>query len=272
MKKIEEEFLRGLDKSFEYNKSFDDLKDKINIVRFQKVNTGSSKALNRIWGAVVAFVLFVAIVIPVAFSIFNTNGLNSGLGGDSSIDGTPPKDPPDGETPPTGGLPDYEGDKKIKYSVNKTNAVQFFSADETYDITSVLLIYNKETNNKVLEDMAANQMEAAYSNLFEALSNGKFDEEYFKTNALVICPFVYSSSERDIALTDCYVDAKENSLNLHFSLYSPEYVDNDLWIEFFLLEIKKESLSGADDLTGKIHVLNTRDNSNRSAYYGLKQE
>lgn len=268
MKKIEEEFLKELDNSFEYNKSFDDIKDKINIVRFQKVNTGSSKALNRIWGAVVAFVLFVAIVIPVALSVLNSNLLNSDLGGKDTADGTPPKE----NDPPTGGLPDYPDGKKIEYSVNKTDAVQFFSDDETYEITSVLLIYSKETNNKVLEDMTANQTEAAYPNLFQALSNGKFDEEYFEANTLVICPFVYSSSERDIALADCYVDAKENSLNLHFSLYSPEYVDHDLWIEFFLLEIKNESLAGADNLTGKIHVLNTRDNSNRSAYYGLKQE
>ena len=266
MKKIEEEFIKGLDKSFEYNKSFDDIKDKINIVRFQKVNTGSSKALNRICGAVIAFVLFVAIVIPVTIYIFNTNGLNSGLGGNDTADGNPPKD----NDPPTGGLPDYEGDKKLSYRLTKSEAVQFLSSDTSYDVTSILLVHNAEANDKVLDDMTANQTGAIYPNLVELLSNEKFDEAYFEANSIVVCPFVYSSSERDIELTNCYVDAKENSLNLHFSLYSPEYVDNDLWIEFFLLEIKKESLVGADNLTGKIHVLNTRDNSNRSAYYGLK--
>ena len=64
MKKIEEEFVKNFDKLLGNQKSFEEIKDKLNLERFQKQKTSSGKALYSILGTVTAFILLAAIIIP----------------------------------------------------------------------------------------------------------------------------------------------------------------------------------------------------------------
>lgn len=64
MKKIEEEFVKDFDKSLGNQKSFEEIKDQINLERFQNKKLNSKKILYRISGVAVAFVLLAAIIIP----------------------------------------------------------------------------------------------------------------------------------------------------------------------------------------------------------------
>lgn len=64
MKKIEEEFVKEFDKSLGNQKSFEEIKDKINLGRFQNKKPNSNKVVYRISGVAVAVVLLAAIIIP----------------------------------------------------------------------------------------------------------------------------------------------------------------------------------------------------------------
>lgn len=77
MKKIEEEFVKEFDMSLGNQKSFEDIKDKINIGRFQNKKTSSNKVLYRISGIVVAFMLLTAITIPTAIYFSSMSGAPS---------------------------------------------------------------------------------------------------------------------------------------------------------------------------------------------------
>ena len=70
MKKIEEEFLKDFDDSLGTQTSFEDIKDRIHIRRFQKQNISQNKAVYRILGLVAAFVFLIAITIPSAIYFF----------------------------------------------------------------------------------------------------------------------------------------------------------------------------------------------------------
>ena len=86
MKKIEEEFLKELDATNSNQKSFEDIKDKIDVERFRKKKQKPKKMLYRILGLVAAFVFLVAITVPSA--LYYT--LLGGHSGGSNQLGKPP--------------------------------------------------------------------------------------------------------------------------------------------------------------------------------------
>lgn len=77
MKKIEEEFVKDFDNSLGNQKSFEDIKDKINIGRFHNKKMSSNKVLYRISGIVAAFILLTAITIPTAIYFSSMSGAPS---------------------------------------------------------------------------------------------------------------------------------------------------------------------------------------------------
>ena len=86
MKKIEEEFVKDFDNLLGNQKSFEEIKDKINLKRFQKQKTSSVKALYSILGTVTAFILLAAIIIPSAIYLSSptatpSTGDNPSIGG-----------------------------------------------------------------------------------------------------------------------------------------------------------------------------------------------
>ena len=79
MRKIEEEFVKEFDKSLGNEKSFEEIKDKINLGRFQNEKMNSNTALYRISGIVVAFVLLAAIIIPSSIIGGNSSTGDNGV-------------------------------------------------------------------------------------------------------------------------------------------------------------------------------------------------
>ena len=109
MKKIEKEFVKEFDKSLGNKNSFEEIKDKINLGRFQKKKTSSGKALYRILGTVTAFILLAAIIIPPAIYLSSPSGA-------PSTDGLPST----GDNPSTGDDPSGGNDvsRVVSISVN----------------------------------------------------------------------------------------------------------------------------------------------------------
>lgn len=107
MKKIEHEFVQEFDKSLGNQKTFEDIKDKINITRFQKKKTSSHTPLNKIFTVVASFVLVIAITIPSVIFIWHaSNVVDPGLDNIPSIGGKPSTDEnPAGGDPSTGNNP-----------------------------------------------------------------------------------------------------------------------------------------------------------------------
>ena len=88
MKKIEEEFVKEFDRSLGNQNSFEEIKDKINLVRFQKKKTSSRKAMFRTLGMATAFILLAAIIIPSAIYLLSPSDVPS-TGGLPSIGNNP---------------------------------------------------------------------------------------------------------------------------------------------------------------------------------------
>ena len=88
MKKIEEEFLKELDATNSNQKSFEDIKDKIDVERFRKKKQKPKKILYRVLGLVAAFVFLIAITIPSALYYTLLGGHSNGNG--SNQLGKPP--------------------------------------------------------------------------------------------------------------------------------------------------------------------------------------
>lgn len=89
MKKIEEEFVKDFDNLLGNQKTFEEIKGKINLERFQKQKTSSAKALYSILGTVTAFILLAAIIIPSAIYLSSpsaapSTGDNQSIGNNNS--------------------------------------------------------------------------------------------------------------------------------------------------------------------------------------------
>ena len=77
MKKIEKDFLNDFNHSFQNEKSFDDIKDKIDIERFEKKKTHIHNFVYKKLGIASVFILLVAIIIPTSISVFKSKNSNS---------------------------------------------------------------------------------------------------------------------------------------------------------------------------------------------------
>ena len=112
MKKIEEEFLKELETPRDDQKSFEDIKDKINVEKFRQKKQKPKKMLYRVLGLVAAFVFLIAISVPSALYFGRSPAGNGGnqLG-----------------RPPVVTALSYEERKKASYDDLKASAELFAS-------------------------------------------------------------------------------------------------------------------------------------------------
>lgn len=98
-------------------------------------------------------------------------------------------------------------------------------------------------------------------------------QSYFDLKSLAIVPFIYSSSETNIELKLLEFDIGANTFCVSFELYSPELLDMDLMVKFYLVEIQKDELKGVqlETVKGIVTVFNTRNETNHSLYYGKEE-
>lgn len=98
-------------------------------------------------------------------------------------------------------------------------------------------------------------------------------QSYFDLKSIAIVPFIYSSSETNIELKLLEFDIGANTFCVSFELYSPELLDMDLMVKFYLVEIQKDELKGVqlETVKGIVTVFNTRNETNHSLYYGKEE-
>ena len=267
MKKIEKGFLEDFNDSLNNQKTFDDIKRQININRFEKKERTKFALQIRHLKFAAIFAAFIAIVIPSSIAIFNPTKSDTNVPNNASTLSSQANNETSSDNDKDGNPQDSGASRPFSYTTRKSGEA-IFQETPSYDITSIIFLKSASDKHNLFNDLQAKQIDVMYPNLFELINDAKFDETYFINNTIIICPFVYSTSEHDIDLIDFEVNLPNNSYNVYFKLYSPEEVDYDLRIEFYILEVSGQYMKDLNNPTGRILVINTRDNSNNSAYYG----
>lgn len=151
-----------------------------------------------------------------------------------------------------------------------------FKRSKIYNQTSPNRDYYNRNNVYLISDstliqQAINKYDSTYSRDIADMINQTVNakENFFAHNILVISPFLFSSSEEPIEITKINTNPTNNEFVITFSLYTPEYIDMDIRLQFYLLEVRRENISTLylDNATERFIIENKIDKQDRSAYY-----
>lgn len=145
--------------------------------------------------------------------------------------------------------------------------IEEMGAELTYTRESVIII-NNTTDKEPAISVYAEMYQLEIMTLINQFIAG--NENYFSTYSLIVSPFVFSSSEAPIEVSDVLIKPDTNTYTIVFRLFSPEEYDMDVHIQFFVIELAKTQLLELDfesSVTGNFTIFNTRNGTNTSAYY-----
>lgn len=155
------------------------------------------------------------------------------------------------------------------FTIYKTNGINSdINQKEVFTNHDIILITNEDQKEQTINSYV-DDYNGDVASLTETVIGNNLN--FFNESAIVVVPFVHSSSETDIDLQSLTFYVENSKFELLFNLFSPEYLDMDLQVTFFVIKIPLLELELVDkDLAqGYISVLNTRDDSSRSLYYPL---
>ena len=263
MKEIEELFVKEFDESLGNKKSFEDIKEKINLGRFHNKKTSSYLSLNKILGLVVTLVLVVVVSIPSA-TIWNTNNtVDPGLGDDPSIDNPTMEENPS------------EGDKEYKI---RTILNSFGAPSLPHYVSAEIVKYHSVTDESIDVNVFLGHPSFDIFNVIpfsefalskEDLKNYTFGVviNYNNEQAVAVLDDVdYINSAYNITMSDLYEDDIYMGSIVHYSKYHTVGLDVQLLKDkaygFVDIQLILKSLQDDSDFI----VMNT------TLYYSVTQE
>lgn len=96
------------------------------------------------------------------------------------------------------------------------------------------------------------------------------DDKFFENKFLIVAPFLYSSSDKERKIKELKFNNEEKKFEVIFELYSPEFHDTDIYVEFHITALSKNDVEKIDlySTFGGIIIYNTRNGSDKCSYYG----
>lgn len=94
-----------------------------------------------------------------------------------------------------------------------------------------------------------------------------YDASYFENKSLIISPFLHSSDEKNISLLDIQINDSLKKIDITFQFESPEYVDCDVIVDYFVIEIEKQDFIERNDYIKNIYGYNLLTNCKGSSCY-----
>lgn len=134
-----------------------------------------------------------------------------------------------------------------------------------YGYTDIILV---KTHNELTTSINKYAPEA-HEVLNDATNHIQEDSNYFDEQIVLIIPFAHTSSETDIALTKIEQIDGHQPTNLYFDIFSPEFNDMDLLVEFHIATLGLWVLEMIEFNPFQIVINNLDDNSRGSVYYPI---
>ncbi|HOE53865.1 MAG TPA: hypothetical protein PK460_01795 [Bacilli bacterium] len=152
---------------------------------------------------------------------------------------------------------------KKSLSIDGTSLAPDVTTEGRYGYMDIVFVDSLTTLNATITKYA----EEAQPTLSDLTFDIKDDDDFFIDNVLLIVPFAHTSTEIDISLQNVYLSENEEKTKLHFDVYSPEFNDMDVLVQFHIVTIEKDYEVFLNNSKFKIIVNNTFDNSNKSVFY-----
>ena len=155
--------------------------------------------------------------------------------------------------------------EKLKNTTTTIGDVNMFgSADESlYTNIYVINTYNE------FEYLSSkfNSSKNVFQKLIDLLKSMNYDASYFENKSLIISPFLHSSDEKNISLLDIQINDSLKRIDITFQFESPEYVDCDVIVDYFVIEIEKQDFIKKNDYIKNIYGYNLLTNRKGSSCY-----
>ena len=155
--------------------------------------------------------------------------------------------------------------EKLKNTTTTIGDVNMFgSADESlYTNIYVINTYNE------FEYLSSkfNSSKNVFQKLIDLLESMNYDASYFENKSLIISPFLHSSDEKNISLLDIQINDSLKRIDITFQFESPEYVDCDVIVDYFVIEIEKQDFIKKNDYIKNIYGYNLLTNRKGSSCY-----
>lgn len=96
-----------------------------------------------------------------------------------------------------------------------------------------------------------------FEKLINLLDNINYDKTYFEDKSIIISPFLHSSDEKNISLLDVEIDDTAKTIGITFRFESPESVDYDIVVDYFVIEVEKQNLVDRNTYSKEIYGYNS---------------
>lgn len=155
--------------------------------------------------------------------------------------------------------------EKLKSTTTTIGDVNMFgSVDETL-YTNIYIINTYDEFEYLCTKFNSNKN--VFQKLIDLLKNMNYAVSYFENKSLIISPFLHSSDEKNISLLDIQINDSLKKIDITFQFESPEYVDCDVIVDYFVIEIEKQDFIERNDYIKNIYGYNLLTNRKESSCY-----
>ena len=155
--------------------------------------------------------------------------------------------------------------EKLKNTTTTIGDVNMFGSVDESLYTNIYII-NTYNEFEYLSSKF-NSSKNVFQKLIDLLESMNYDASYFENKSLIISPFLHSSDEKNISLLDIQINDSLKRIDITFQFESPEYVDCDVIVDYFVIEIEKQDFIEKNDYFKNIYGYNLLTNRKGSSCY-----
>lgn len=155
--------------------------------------------------------------------------------------------------------------KKLKNTTTTIGDVNMFGSVDESLYTNIYIINTYDEFEYLSSKF--NSSKNVFQKLIDLLESMNYDASYFENKSLIISPFLHSSDEKNISLLDIQINDSLKRIDITFQFESPEYVDCDVIVDYFVIEIEKQDFIEKNDYFKNIYGYNLLTNRKGSSCY-----
>lgn len=155
--------------------------------------------------------------------------------------------------------------KKLKNSTTSIGNINMFDSVEESLYTGFQILNTYDEFNSLKNNYNSNKY--VFQKLIDLLKNENYEKAFFENKSLIISPFLHSSDEKNISFLELQIDDSLKTIDITFQYEAPEFVDFDVIVDYFIIEVDKQNFTEKSDYIKNIHGYNLLTNSNESSCY-----
>lgn len=155
--------------------------------------------------------------------------------------------------------------EKLKNTTTTIGDVNMFGSIDESLYTNIYIINTYDEFEYLSSKF--NSSKNVFQKLIDLLESMNYDKSYFENKILIISPFLHSSDEKNISLLDIQINDSLKKIDITFQFESPEYVDCDVIVDYFVIEIEKQDFIERNDYIKNIYGYNLLTNRKESSCY-----